>query len=227
MRPNATKCDIHTKCEISLTHLNTPDLLPTPIAPAPDHPLTEKQYAALDLLLGGDNYNDDYICTRLRIHRSTLSRWKHQHPHFMAELHNRRQELWNDVASDLHLAATCAIGAIRHQLSHLSDSTTRLRAARTVLQLVRAHRVSPAAANPTNLNDILDKLLHQQQPMLPAAAATPTFTDEQRQTLLNQLLSEDAAAQAQDDAEALARRQARLARNAAAGKAADPKSISP
>jgi hypothetical protein len=225
MRPNATKCDIHTECEISLTHLNTPDPLLALVASAPDRPLTQKQYDAVDFLLGPDNYDEGYICTRLRIHRSTLSRWKHQHPLFMAELHRRREQLWNDVAGDLHLTATGAIQTIRDQLSHLSDSTTRLRAARTVLHLVRANRIPPAAANPTNLNDILDKLLRQQQPTPPAANAT--FTDAQRQTLLDQLLKADTAAQARDDAEAQARRQARVARNAALAKTAEPKNISP
>jgi hypothetical protein len=220
MRPNATGCDIYTKCEISPTHLNTPDPDPAPLAPAPSRPLNEKQYAALDFLLGRYAYDDDYICTRLRIHRSTLSRWKHQHPLFMAEMHRRRQELWNDVAGDLHFTATRAIQTLRDQLSHLSDNTTRLRAARTVLHLVKANRVSPAAANPPHLNDILDQLLQRQQPSAPAAAATgaadkPAFTDAQRQALLNQLLQADADAQAQDDAQALARRQARLERAAA------------
>ncbi|MDB5323411.1 MAG: hypothetical protein JWN40_5042 [Phycisphaerales bacterium] len=213
MHQNASGCIIPTECENSLTHLNTPVPVPAPVAPAPNHPLTQKQYDALDFLLDGSNYDDDYICTRLRIHRTTLYRWKHQHPLFMTELHRRREQLWNDVAGDLHFAATRAIETLRDQLSHLSDNTTRLRAARTVLQLVRAHRVPPAAANPTNLNDILDKLLHQQQPTAPNAAGA-TFTDAQRQTLLDRLLKEDAAAQAQDEAEALARRQARLARKA-------------
>jgi hypothetical protein len=219
MRPNATGCDILTKCEISLAQLNTAD--PASRSAAPSNPLSEKQYAALDFLLSGYNYDDDYICTRLRIHRSTLSRWKHQHPLFMAELHRRRQEIWNEVAADLHLTATRAIKTLRDQLASLSDETTRLRAARTVLHLVNAHRVSPAAANPTHLNDILDKLLRQQQPTTLAAATaadTPTFTDAQRQTLLDQLLQEDAAAQAKEDAEALARRQARLERAATKGQ---------
>ena len=86
-----------------------------------------------------------------------------------------------------------------------------LKAQARISQLVNAHRVPPAVANPVHLNDILDKLLHQQQPDVAAS----TYNDAQRQSLLDQLLKEDADAQAQDDAEALARRQSRLQRAAA------------
>src|SRR4051794_35219520 len=92
MHQNASGCIVSTKCEKSLTHLNAP---PPDLAPA--CPLSEKQHSALDFLSSG--YDDDYVADRLRIHRTTLYRWKHQ-PHFMAELHRRRQELWNDVAAD-------------------------------------------------------------------------------------------------------------------------------
>jgi hypothetical protein len=104
------------------------------------------------------------------------------------------------------------VAAIRDQLSPATNDASRLRAARALLHLVSVHRI-PAAANPTHLSDILDKLLHQRQPTL---SATSTFTDAQRQSLLTQLLEDDATAQAREDAEDQARRQSRKNRQTVA-----------
>jgi hypothetical protein len=229
MRQNATatECDIHAKCKIApvdpqpaqrveaacpepaqrveIAHLTASPPVRTPLTK-----LSDKQHRAIDYLLKGQR--DDTTCDLLRIHRSTLSRWKHQHPLFIAELNRRQQELWNEVAGDLRLAATSAVTAMRDQLSPGNKDVSRLRAARTLLLLVNVHRIAPGASNPIHLNDILDKLLYQQQP----TAAASTFTDAQRQSLLNQLLQDDATAQAQENAEDQARRQARKNRQTVA-----------
>jgi len=217
MQPDATGCNIPTKCENPLPHLNTPTINHDAFATSIARPLTDKQQLVLDYILAGTE--DDHICTRFRIHRSTLFRWKYRHPLFIAELNRRQHDLWNDIAGELRAAASKAVHTVRGLLSPGNLDAVRLRAARTLIQLVNAHRVphAGAAANPLHLSDILDKLLQQQQPTAPANS---TFTDAQRQSLLTQLLSEDATAEAKEEADAQARRHARKNRQTVAQPAA-------
>jgi hypothetical protein len=215
MQQNATKCTIPEKIKDLTTQpaqLNTPVVAQPPAATTTARPLSARQELALDMILAA--YNDADICSRLRIDRSTLYRWKYHHPLFVGELNRRQQHLWNDVALDLRVALTRAVKAIQTQLLSLND-TTQLRAARALLHLVNADRLSPAGA-PTNLKDVLDHLLQQQSQSQPASdAQTPTFTDAQRDALLNQFLAEDAAAQAREDAQSQARRAAAAQRRLA------------
>jgi len=222
MQQNATKCNIPEKIK-NLTaqsaQLNTPVLAQPSTTVTAARPLSAKQEIALDMILAA--YNDTDICTRLRIDRTTLYRWKYHHPLFLGELNRRQQQLWNNVAIDLRIALTRSVQAIQSMLVGFND-TTRLRAARSLLHLVNADRLSPAGA-PTNLKDVLDHLLRQQsQPATAAAEDAPTFTDAQRDALLNQFLAEDAAAQALEDAQSQARRAAAQARKAVAHTTASP-----
>ena len=216
MQQNATKCNIPEKIKNLTTQpaqLNTPVAASSSVTTTPPRPLSAKQEIALDMILAA--YNDTDICTRLRIDRTTLYRWKYHHPLFLGELNRRQQQLWNNVAIDLRIALTRSVQAIQSMLVGFND-TTRLRAARSLLHLVNADRLSPAGA-PTNLKDVLDHLLRQQsQPATAAAEDAPTFTDAQRDALLNQFLAEDAAAQALEDAQSQARRAAYQARRSVA-----------
>lgn len=211
LQPNATGCNLRTECKIPLPHLNTTTINNDAFATYIARPLSDKQQLVLDYILAGTE--DDHICTRFRIHRATLFRWKYRHPLFIAELNGRQHDLWNDIAGELRAAASKAVHTVRGLLSPGNLDAVRLRAARTLIQLVNAHRVPHTAANPVHLNDILDKLLQQQQPTAPANS---TFTDTQRQSLLTQLLSEDASAESQEEADAQARRNARKNRQTVA-----------
>jgi hypothetical protein len=85
---------------------------------------------------------------------------------------------------------------------------TQLRAARTLLHLVNSPHLTPTA--PTTITGVLDRLLaataspaSAPPPAAPttiAAAVNPTFTHAQREALLNQLLTENAAIESESDA---------------------------
>src|SRR4051794_8905529 len=100
-------------------------------------PLTDKQEMVLQYVLAGTE--DDYICNRFRTAPPSSAG---SHPLFIAELNRRQHELWNDVAGELRLAASQAVHALRSQLGVINNDTVRLRAARTLIQLVNAHRAA-------------------------------------------------------------------------------------
>ena len=100
LHQDASECTISAN---SNSHLNTPTPIPTPRA------LTEKHRIAIDMTLAGE---DDYaICFRLKIDRSTLYRWRHHNPLFIAESNRRHQEIWSDFAAELRLSVAKAVRA--------------------------------------------------------------------------------------------------------------------
>jgi len=147
--------------------------------------LSPKQFSAINYLLIGND--ERYICSSLRIDRKTLYNWRNRHPAFMAELNRRENEVWADVAGTLRLGVANAVSTLRNQL--LLDSPTALRAARALIALVNSPRLAPTG--PTTVAGVLDSFLRAATPP-PADPNTPTFTDAQRQALLDQLLAEDA-----------------------------------
>jgi hypothetical protein len=230
MHQTASGCSaVAENSALPLAQLNT---APTPRV----HELSTKQLQALDELLFGNS--DDFICTRLRVDRSTLYRWKHRHPLFMAELNRRHQEVWTNLAAGLRVTIASALKTMRFHL-HSANDMTQLRAARTLFQMAKASQLIPATG-PIDPREILDQLLRQQQQQqsptsaananananAPAANAT-AFTDAQRQSLLDQLIDEDTTALAAADAQALARRQARKARKSVAHTPADTSTTPP
>ncbi|HEY7119739.1 MAG TPA: hypothetical protein VH475_24320 [Tepidisphaeraceae bacterium] len=152
-------------------------------------PLSQKQQTALNLLLAGEP--GQYICRSVRIDRKTLYTWKRRHPAFVAELHRRNAELWADVAGDLREGVADAVAALRTQLLAF-DPMVKLRAARALIALVNSPRLAPT--EPTTLAGVLDQMLRATH--TPSAQnQTPSFTDAQRQSLLDQLLAESNAAE--------------------------------
>jgi hypothetical protein len=208
---DATECIISPKRENSPLQLNT-------TAPA----LTQKQLAALDLLAAGES--DSVVSFRLKIHRTTLYRWKYHNPAFIVELNRRHQELWSDFAAELRLGVARAIGVVRRQLGSVND-VTQLRAARLMINLVNTDRISPKNA-PTRVDDVLNNFLRAAQPLtLKEAPAAPTFTDAQRQALLERLLADEDAANAEQEAQRAAARSKRALQSTlgqSAGSASAP-----
>lgn len=182
MHQNASKCTLSAD---SNSHLNTP---------AP-RALTPRHLLAIDLTLAGDD--DHAICFRLKIDRSTLYRWRHHNPLFIAESNRRHQEFWSDFSAGLRLSVSKAVRALDGQVES-TDAVTQHRAARTLINLVNSPRIAPADL-PTRVDDVLDNFLRSAQPRPtsppPKDAPAPTFTDAQRQTLLDQILAEEAAAE--------------------------------
>jgi len=196
LHQNASKCTISAD---SNSHLNTP-ATPTPRA------LTEKHRIAIDMTLAGE---DDYaICFRLKIDRSTLYRWRHHNPLFIAECNRRHQEIWSDFAGELRLSVAKAVRALNHQVDDM-NAVNQHRAARTLINLVNSPRIAPTNL-PTRVDDVLNNFLRAAQPAtdspVPNQTSAPTFTDAQRQALLDQLLTEEAAAESAREAAAAQRR---------------------
>jgi hypothetical protein len=145
------------------------------------------------LVAGKSDYE---VCFTLKIDASTLYRWKHNNPLFIAELNRRHQELWTDLAANLRLTVARAISTINSQLLSADDIDSH-RAARTLINLVNTNRLSPMNA-PTRVDDVLDTFLRGQQPKAAPKPDddAPAFTPAQRQALLDQILTEEAQAEA-------------------------------
>jgi hypothetical protein len=193
LHQNASNCTTPAKRD---SHLNAP----TPRA------LTDKHRIAIDMALAGE---DDYaICFRLKIDRSTLYRWRHHNPLFIAGTNRRHQEIWTDFAADLRLSVAKAVRALDQQVAS-PDAVTQHRAARTLIHLVNSERIAPKNI-PTRVDDVLDAFLRAAQS--PAGEApskdvpAPTFTDTQRRALLDHLLTEEATAESACQAAAAERR---------------------
>jgi hypothetical protein len=149
--------------------------------------------------------SDSEISFALRIDASTLYRWKHNNPLFIAELNRRHQELWSDIAANLRLVVARAIATIDRQLLSPDDVDSH-RAARTLLNLVNTDRLSPKNA-PTRVDDVLDAFLRNQQPK-PAPKSDDqahNFSDAQRKALLDQIYAEEDQAEADCQAAAAQR----------------------
>jgi hypothetical protein len=171
-------------------------------AAAPAAALSPKQQAALNRLFAGED--ERFICQTLRIDRKTLYNWKRRHPAFVAEMARRNHELWADVAADLRQGVAHAVATLRDHLARPGEPMTQLRAARALVTLVNSPRLAPT--EPTTVPGVLDHLLRAAHtPPAPADPDTPAFTDAQRQALLDQLLAESAAAEAESDAARAAR----------------------
>ena len=181
MHENARECTVSAENAPHLPQLNT-------------RALTQKHRSALDMLVEGKS--DYQICFTLKIDASTLYRWKHNNPLFIAELNRRHQELWTDLAANLRLTVARAISTINSQLLSADDIDSH-RAARTLINLVNTNRLSPMNA-PTRVDDVLDTFLRSQQPKTAPKTDddAPAFTPAQRQALLDQILTEEAQAEA-------------------------------
>lgn len=92
--------------------------------------LTPKQQLALAALLTGAT--DAVAAERAGVARETVTRWKHGHPAFAAELSRRGAEVTNGVVRELRDLAPLALDAVRACLTS-APAGVRLRAAELVL----------------------------------------------------------------------------------------------
>ena len=189
MHENARNCTVSAEIAPQPAQLNTP----TP-QPSSTRALSQKHRTALDMLVAGKS--DSEICLALKIDASTLYRWKHKNPLFIAELNRRHQELWSDIAANLRLAVARAIATIDRQLLSPDDVESH-RAARTLINLANINRLSPMNA-PTRVDDVLDTFLRNQQPKPTTGSDdhADIFSDAQRQALFEQIIAEEDQAEA-------------------------------
>jgi hypothetical protein len=203
MHENARECTVSAEIAPHPAQLNNPCPERAQQVQGPTRALSQKHRTALDMLASGKS--DYEICFVLKIDASTLYRWKHNNPLFIAELNRRHQELWSDIAANLRLVVARAIATIDRQLLSADDVDSH-RAARTLLNLVNTDRLSPKNA-PTRVDDVLDTFLRNQQPK-PAPKSDEqahNFSDAQRQALLDQIFAEEAQAEADCQAAAAQR----------------------
>jgi hypothetical protein len=133
----------------------------------------------------------------------------------MAEVARRNQDIWQNLRDKLRELVIDSIKTFHDHLHLSPNPTIQFRAARTLMRLVDSSRLTPTA--PTTIPDVLDRLLaansQTSAPCAPASAPAaapaaaaaaavnnPTFTDAQRQALLDLLLTENAAIESESDA---------------------------
>jgi hypothetical protein len=98
--------------------------------------LSEKQQAAIELLLLGKSFTD--TAKALDIARLTLYRWR-QDELFRETLDDRRRELWSDAADRLKSLVHPSLDILERQMNDRYDRT-QFRAAATVLRLAHLER---------------------------------------------------------------------------------------
>src|SRR5437763_1092836 len=98
LRPNATDCDISAGSSPAL----------------PPASLTSRQLAAIPLLAAGKSVA--VVADALGLHRSTLSRWTHQDPDFIVELHRHRADLLSQASDQFRCLLTAALDTLAKQV---------------------------------------------------------------------------------------------------------------
>ena len=98
--------------------------------------LTEKQWAAIDLLLAGKSLGA--VARAIDVDARTLYRWR-QDERFAWKLSRLRRELWSEAAERLAALVHPALDIVEQQLQERYDRT-RFRAAAAVLRLSRLHK---------------------------------------------------------------------------------------
>lgn len=105
------------------------------VPPVPTLPrIDAKQDIALTAILAGAT--DGEAAAKARVRRETVHRWRHNDPHFIAELARRRGEVWLSHVEQLRGLFAKAIGALSDALDAQSPPVVRLKAAAVVLRAV-------------------------------------------------------------------------------------------
>jgi hypothetical protein len=95
------------------------------------HRISAKQAVAIAAILAGAS--DTEAAARAGCRRETISRWRHGHAGFVAELNRRRADLWEAGRSALRSLLPRAVEAISAALE-AEAPTVRLRAAALVME---------------------------------------------------------------------------------------------
>lgn len=76
--------------------------------------LTDQQLQAIFLLVQG--CSDREVVEQLEVARETVCRWRHDNPHFIAELNRRRKALWDGAHDKLRGLLGKTTDALEHAL---------------------------------------------------------------------------------------------------------------
>src|SRR5439155_26761383 len=93
--------------------------------------LSEKQHAAIELLLLGKSFAA--IAKAIEVDRKTIYNWR-QNPGFCGELDRRREEMWGEASERLRALVHPSLDALEAQLQDRYDRA-RFQAANTLLRL--------------------------------------------------------------------------------------------
>jgi hypothetical protein len=106
--------------------------------------LSERQLAALELILSGDS--DSAVAQAISVNRRTIYRWRREDSAFGAELQRRRQELYARETDRMRSMLGEALTTLHRQVKNTYAPTAH-RAARTLLSLSRMG-IAVACADP-------------------------------------------------------------------------------
>ena len=111
-------------------------------------PLTPEQENAIDLLIMGKP--DREVAECLGMARETVTRWRHEHPLFVAELNTRRRAMWAGAQERLRAPVGQAVEVIEQAVSG-GD----FKAAVELLKIVKIHGGVGAPEGPTDPEAVL------------------------------------------------------------------------
>jgi hypothetical protein len=146
--------------------------------------VTVQQEHAIDLFVTGRN--DVEVAAALRVHRTTVTRWRLHHLGFRAALSRRRHEVWGAAADRFRGMLDSAVDVLQRQLAD-DDPSVSFRAARLLVQMAGAGRFVPPD-QPTDPLALLDE--HARDMRRAALADDPTerpVRDTDRVAALNNL----------------------------------------
>jgi hypothetical protein len=146
--------------------------------------LTVQQEHAIDLFVAGRK--DMEVAAALRVHRTTVMRWRLHHLGFRAALSRRRHEVWGAAGDRFRGMLDGAVDVLERQLAD-EDPSISFRAARMLLQMAGAGRFAPPD-DPTDPLSLLDE--HARDARRGSHADDPAeqpVTDVDRLDALNEL----------------------------------------
>jgi SAM-dependent methyltransferase len=191
VRPNATECDTSKITALEPETLPKPveDQIVTDVQQAPPtrkRRLKPVQYRALALLAAGRKDAD--VARELRIHRSTINRWRMLDPLFSSRLNRLREGLWANSLDRIrfHLPKAVTILSKGMQSRH---EHVRLRSAIQLLKIAGTSRLA-SKIGPDNIQDILFQRMweHRAQEYPPAMLRTMMPPDSQELEEFHQML---------------------------------------
>jgi hypothetical protein len=94
--------------------------------------LSAEQSIAIHLLLRG--HTDQKVADTVRVHRTTITRWRIYHPLFQTELNRQRQALWHNQADRLRSLLAPALDLLQSHLASASERSS-FRAAVSLVRL--------------------------------------------------------------------------------------------
>jgi len=94
--------------------------------------LSAEQKIAIHLLLAG--HTDQHVADTIKVHRTTITRWRIYHPLFQTELNRQRQAHWHNQADRLRALLSPSLDLLQSHLASPSERSS-FRAAVSLVRL--------------------------------------------------------------------------------------------